>query len=65
MSYEPSPGEVTQFETATLTPYFVARVVTSLLGSNAHRTLKRQPFGSLGGRSRKTGSMWTRANTSS
>jgi len=31
MSYEPSPSEVTQFETATLTPYFVARVVTSLL----------------------------------
>ena len=31
MSYEPSPSEVTQFETATLTPYLVARVVTSLL----------------------------------
>ena len=31
MSYQPSPSEVTQFETATLTPYFVARLLTSLL----------------------------------
>ena len=31
MTYEPTPSEVTQFETATLTPYLIARVVTSLL----------------------------------